>query len=272
MSFQQIRDLLHPEVSEEDVYRLFDQCGEWVAAAERRLDEHDRYWADMTDGDPDASHTAAAAYAARTRADLAAVLDELRQVQASVESVVAKFSDVRSKIENQYMAYLSTRESPLAWMLAGDDEPGERTRREATLRARELMAQYEQTTNDELAKWPSAASGPTAVPVSTVEQPGPPDATTASTTDFLLMNGPTMPVMDGPTKPIRSHDAQSPPAGATGLPGGAFSTGSRYLENETEHRGAFGVADGLFSVDGAAYPQVIGEDAAEYTKDEDESW
>ncbi|MFC4856814.1 hypothetical protein [Actinophytocola glycyrrhizae] len=268
--------MLHPGESEEDMYRLVDECGEWVFAAEQRLEEHDQHWTEAADSGVGDAHVAAAVYGARTRRDLASALDDIRGVQSSLETVVAKFTDVRNKVEDQYMDFQSTREPVLGWMLARDDEGGERKRREATLRARELMAQYERTTNEELANWPGtsgpmAGPAPTAPPMDTTEA-----TTTMSTTDFLLMNGPTVPLTDSPTKPIRSHDTQSPPVntgGATGsgVPGGAFPAGSLYPKNEVEHRNTFGFGDGLFSADGEACPPVIGEDA-EYQKDEDESW
>ena len=278
VSLQQIRDMLHHGESVEDMYRLVDQCDEWVVAAERRLDEHDRHWAHVADSDAGTAHTAAAANAADTRARLAAALDELRGVRASLETVTATFSDVRAKVEDQYAIYQSTREPVLGWLLATDDERGESKRREATLRARELMAGYERTVNEALATWPEGDAGtwPTAPASDPTTEPTSSATTVMSTADFLLMNGRTIPLPDGATKPIRSHDGQSPPAAApgssttAGMPGGAFSSGSFRPDSEVEHRNTFGFDDELFGGDNPVSPPVIGDDP-DYQKGE-ESW
>jgi hypothetical protein len=243
-SLQQIRDLLHPTESEEDIYRVVDQLGEWGTELEAQLTEHQRHWHAISDSGAGQAHENAAAHSARTREYLAAALEDVRTMQSSLDALAAAFGDVRDRIERLHQDYQSNNEHMLDWVLARDDEPNEQARRDITKWARSLMEQYEKTANEELRTWPTAAG-------TAGDAVGTGTGGTASVPPF--------PGDERPTKPIRSADGQ-PPSPASGL-GTAFPGSAMPGTDEAIRPNQFSVENQLFGSDGDAYPAVIGEDA-----------
>lgn len=257
-SLRQIRDLLHPTESEEDIYRVVDQLGEWGTELETHLAEHERHWNAISSSGAGQAHAKAAAHSAQTRAYLAAALDDVRTMQSSLDSLAAAFGDVRDRIERLYQDYQSTHEHMLDWVLARDDEPNEKTRRDITQWARSLMCQYEKIANEELRTWPS---GQRITGDATVTGTG---RTVPRPRDEVSFAGD-----DRPTKPIRSTDGQSTPS-ASGM-GTAFPGSASPGIEDAVRLNRFPVDDQLFGTNGDAYPPVIGGDGG-YQNGEDEPW
>jgi hypothetical protein len=254
-SLSQIRDSLHPEESEEDIYRIVGQIDEWIEVLTSHLEEHERHWTAVAGSAAGEAHAAAAAHGARTRADLAAALDDLRTVRASLDSLAAMFVNVRGRVERLYQDAL-TRQPMLDWVLARDDEPAEMTRRDSVQLARWLMRQYEETTNQELKLWPAAGTRPAS---------GSSVTTASVSTTVPLRDGQAFPGDDGPTKPTRTTDRQHPTstsAAGGAFPGGTFNTN----DGDVVRRNPFETGEELFDTNGDAFPPVIENS----TFDEDE--
>jgi hypothetical protein len=259
-SLRQIREHLNTTESEEDVYRVVDQLGEWVSALEDHLTEHERHWNAVSDSCAGEAHTAAVAHSAQTRAELVRAVTDLRDVQSSLDSLTATFVDVRGRVERLYQDDQSAREPMLGWVLAQDDEPNEMTRRDNAEWARQLMRQYEEITNDELSRWPDTETSPA----------GTPPAALIGTAD-------TVPIRDGgtfgddsPTKPTRANDIHTSPAGAGGAapPGQATGAGDGELARDSF---SWPEEDQLFDANVAVSPSVI-DAGFEFEKDEGDGW
>jgi hypothetical protein len=256
-SLQQIRDLLRPEESEEDIYRVVDELGEWGTELEAQLTEHQRHWHAISGSGAGQAHEKAAAHSARTREHLATTLEDVRTIQASLDALAAAFGDVRDRIERLYQDYQATHEHMLDWVLVRDDEPNEKTRRDITKWARSLMGQYETTANEELRTWPAAQQATVDAVVTGTGRPSP----------VVPRDAARFPGDERTTRPIRSADgqAQSPPSGlGTAFPGSSFPG-----DEEAVRLNRFPVDDQLFGADGRACPPVIGEDGG-YQNGEDD--
>jgi hypothetical protein len=258
-SLQQIRDSLRPDESEEDIYRVVDQLDVWATELEGQLADHERHWAAMSGSSAGNAHSRAAVHSAQTRANLAAVLDDVHTMRASLDSLAAAFVAVREKVDRLYEEYQSTRGHMLDWVLTRDDEPTEKSRRDITQWARSLMAQYEQIANEELGTWPRGHR----LPGGSVTT-GASTATTVPLRDTQAFAGDNR-----PTKPLRPGDGQQPTS-ASGM-GAAFPGGAFAGEDEAVRNNPFQVDEQLFDPNGDAFPPVIGADN-DYEKGEGDSW
>jgi hypothetical protein len=267
-SLQQIRDMLNLDESVEDIYRVVDELGTWATELEEQLARHEQHWATMSSGLAGVALERAAAHSAQTRADLTAALDDVRTVQSSLDRLAATFVHMRDVVERLYQDH-RPREQMLDWVLVRDDEPTEQARRDATQWARKLMSEYEKFTNDELRTWPPTGHPPAGDPVGT----GPNadlDTDLDTTTTVSFRDAPTFPGDDGPTKPIRATDGQSPPS-PSNMAGGAAFPGAFHLDEDAVRHNPFPSEEQLFGSNGAAFPPVIGADD-NYEKGEDDSW
>lgn len=237
MSLTQIWEHLNPAESEEDVYRLVDQFGEWAETITVHSRQHEQHWTD-SNSVCGTAHRSASDFSATTRAELAAGVADLQQMQSSLETLTAAFVEVRRRVERLYHDTRSAQEPELNWLLAGDDEPAELTSRDNTQWARELMRQYEQTANEELRKWPPE---PQTVPAGHTGEPPAP------------FSGD-----DTPTRPARVD-----PMGGAALP--------LSPEDDAVHHIQVHAPDQLFDQPINIAPPVIGAEF-EFERDEDQSW
>jgi hypothetical protein len=245
-SLQQIWESLNPTESEEDVYRVVDQFGEWATTLDDHMRQHELRWTEVAGG---GAQLAAANFGARTRSGLATGVDDLYQVQSSLETLTATFVEVRRRVDLLHDEAKQAREPLLDWVLARDDERHELTRRDNTQSARELMRQYEQVANDELSRWPAEVTRHT------------------DTTSYAGGNATD-------TVPIRHDDSPTTPTKVdhqTG--GGALAGATRVFDGEDfEHQNKVWAGDdGAFGGEHRIAPPVIGA-GFELEEDEDDPW
>jgi hypothetical protein len=260
LSLQQIWEYLNPTESEEDIYRVTVQFGEWAETLDGHLQQHQVLWTDVSGEATGDAHLAAVEFGATTRGEMAAAVTDLYQLQSSLDRLTATFVEVRRQVDSLYQQVQSTHEPLLDWVLARDDEPRELLRRDNTQRARGLMRGYEQTANEELSRWPVEGHHHTVA----MSYAGDSATTTAP---LRGDDAATKPTLVNDTTPIsRGQDTNT--AGGAAFPGIARP----FDEVDHEHQSHVHAPDDEFLDSRTTIaPPVIGA-GYEFEKDEDSAW
>lgn len=258
LSLQQIWDYLNPTESEEDIYRVTDQLGEWAETVDGHLQQHQTRWTEVSVEATGDAHLAAVEFGAATRAEMTTAVADLYQVQSSLDRLTATFVDVRRQVDSLYQQVQSTHEPLLDWVLARDDEPRELLRRDNTQRARDLMRGYEQTANEELGRWPVEGQHHTVA--------------TSYAGDSATVTAPLR-GDDSATTPTRVNDTTPLTRGQETSGGAAFPGIARpFEEMDHEHQNHVDTSDDeFFDSRTSIAPPVIGA-GYEFEKDEDSAW